>query len=193
MAGHELIDAELSLLAARLPAEVAEELADGLSEAYEHQLAWRGDPEAAARAAIAEFGDADTVTAAFIRASPWRRAATLLLATGPVMAALWATTLLSTQAWRWPIPAQIKIGYGVLLTLCALLLLAVVRTRRHYRRTRPAVLAASGGLIVLDSLALLAVVLVEVPPTWAMTLAALASLTRIMGTIHALPTLTPNR
>jgi hypothetical protein len=63
MAGHPLIAAELEALAQRLPSQAVEELADGLAEAYEYQLHEHGDPAAAARAAIAAFGDADTVTA----------------------------------------------------------------------------------------------------------------------------------
>lgn len=60
MAGHHLIDAQLTVLATRLPAQAVEELADGLLEAYEARLA-DADPDVAARAAIAEFGDADTI------------------------------------------------------------------------------------------------------------------------------------
>jgi hypothetical protein len=108
MAGHELIAAQLDILARRLPAQAVQELADGLAEAYEAQLAALGDPGAAARAAITEFGDAEVITAAFVRDSPWRRTAMALLATGPVMAALWAVTLISARMWTWPIAPPLR-------------------------------------------------------------------------------------
>jgi hypothetical protein len=88
MAEHELISTQLNILAVRLPAPAVDELADGLYEAYETQLAEHRDPDAAAHLALAQFGDADTVTAAFIRHSPWRRTALALLATGPLIGAL---------------------------------------------------------------------------------------------------------
>jgi hypothetical protein len=93
VAGHELIEAQLAILSARLPAQAVDELTDGMRETYQARLALLGDGEAAAREAIVAFGDADEVTAAFSRDSPWRRMALVLLATGPVMAALWGASL----------------------------------------------------------------------------------------------------
>lgn len=104
MAGHELIAAQISVLADRLPASAVEELVDGLQETYEARLDELQDPDAAARAAIAEFGDADTVTAAFFRQSPWRRVAVALLISGPFMGVAWGLSLVSTHAWNWPVP-----------------------------------------------------------------------------------------
>ncbi|GII54156.1 hypothetical protein Pth03_25450 [Planotetraspora thailandica] len=70
MADHELIERHLRALGDRLPGHVVEELTDGLAASYEDQLERLRDAEAAAHAAIADFGDADTVAAAFVRASP---------------------------------------------------------------------------------------------------------------------------
>jgi hypothetical protein len=187
MAGHRLIAAQLAILADRLPAQAVEELADGLQEAYETRLAEPSDPDTAARAAIADFGDADTITAAFIRESPWRRMAPGLLATGPFMGAVWGLTLLSGQVWDRPIPWAVRIVYGAALIAIVLTLLTVTREERAYRRTRTAMLAAAFGLMVLDGLALAALVTMAAAPGWAATLAATACLTRILATIRRIP------
>lgn len=190
MAGHELIDAQLAALARHLPAEAVEELSDGLHEAYDAYLTELGDPDAAARAAISEFGDAETVTAAFVRGSPWRRPAMALLATGPFMALLWGPALVSAQVWTWPIAPSLRIAYGLALVATALTLLAVVRERRAYRRIRTMTLSAAAALILLDTgmLATIAAHLPPVPP-WPLALAVPASLLRIVLSLRALPPL----
>ncbi|GAA0408507.1 hypothetical protein Acor_71700 [Acrocarpospora corrugata] len=165
---------------------MVEELADGLQETYRSQLTRLGDPEAAARAAIAEFGDADTVTAAFFRDSPWRRMAVILLATGPMMGAVWGLGLVSAQMWNWPIPLSVRIGYGVVLVTVAGTLLAVVREKRAYRRTRTATLAGAAALIALDAVMLAAVTTVPSAASWPVAVAISASMLRITATVHAL-------
>ncbi|MEU8251554.1 hypothetical protein [Nonomuraea sp. NPDC048916] len=187
MAGHELITAQLELLAARLPADAVDELADGLWQAYETRLGLDGDPERAARAAIAEFGDADTVTAAFLRESPWRRAALTLLATGPVMALVWGAALLTLDVRTWPIPLAVKLGYGLALLAVAATLLLVARARLAYRPARPAVVAAAFGLLVLDLSMLAAVTHLTEAPPWPVAPAVLAGLGRILLTVRTLP------
>ncbi|MFG1697220.1 permease prefix domain 1-containing protein [Nonomuraea sp. NPDC049309] len=187
MAVHRLISAELDVLAQWLPPQAVEELADGLTEAYEQHLQELDDPEAAARAAITEFGDADTVTAAFIRQAPWRRAAQTLLATGPIMGAVWGTTLVAVQAWTWSLPSPAKILYGTALAAIACLLLHVIRERRAYRRARAYTVGAAVGLIVLDGLTLAALALLAPAPIWPMAVAVAASLGRILLTIRTLP------
>ncbi|MFI6317565.1 permease prefix domain 1-containing protein [Nonomuraea sp. NPDC050556] len=186
MAGHELISAQLAILAARLPAQAVEELADGLHEAYEAQLDGH-DPDAAARAAIAEFGDAETITAAFFRDSPWRRMAVLLLATGPFMGLVWGLSLVSARAWNWPIPVGVRLTYGALLLAVAGTLLAVALERRAYRRARAATLAGAMGLMALDVAMLVAVVSVPSVALWPLLLAVPASLIRVLATLRALP------
>jgi hypothetical protein len=189
MAGHELIDAQLALLARRLPAQAVEELADGLAEAYEAHLAALGEPGAAARAALAEFGDADVITAAFVRDSPWRRTSLALLATGPIMALLWGATLISARMWTWPIAPSLRIAYGLVLAATALTLLVVVREKHAYRRPQTATLAAAIALILLDAGMLTAAVASMPLPAWPLALAASASLIRITLTVRALPPL----
>jgi hypothetical protein len=187
MAGHDLIAAELKLLTERLPAQAVEELADGLQEAYERQLEEHHDPDAAALAAIAEFGDADTITTAFLRESPWRRTALLLLATGPVVGAAWAATLMAGQAWLWPLPAWSKVLYGTALIMIVIFLIMVVRAKRHYRRTRAWTAAAAFGLLAMDGLMLIITTLMMPGPMWPLALAAPASLIRLLATARALP------
>lgn len=186
MAGHELIDTQLAILAHRLPAQAVEELADGLAEAYAAHLAELGRPDAAARATIAEFGDAETIIAAFFRDSPWRRTAMALLATGPIMALLWGLTLICARMWTWPIAPPLRIAYGLALAATVLTLLSVVREKRAYRRTQTATLFAATALILLDA-CMLAVALAATPPAppWPLALAAPASLLRVIFTIRA--------
>ncbi|GAA2208275.1 hypothetical protein GCM10009850_037330 [Nonomuraea monospora] len=187
MAGHELISAQLNILAERLPARAVEELADGLHESYEHHLRRHGDPGAAARAAIAEFGDAEAVTAAFVRASPWRRMALTLLATGPVMAAIWATALVSGQAWAWPLPAPVKILYGLALLTAVGVLAASALATHAYRQTRGAVTGAALGLILLDLSMVISVLALSPGPVWPVAIAVPASLLRILAVGRMLP------
>jgi hypothetical protein len=187
MAGHELIDAHLDALSARLPAQAVEELADGLAEAYEVRLQGSDAPEEAARAAIAEFGDVETVTAAFFRESPWRRTALVLLATGPLMAAAWASALLTAHAWFWPIPMQARLLYGAGLAAIVAVLVMVVREKRAYRRTRLAVLAGAVGLIILDGVALAVLMMMGPAPSWPIATASTASLIRVLAMLRGLP------
>ena len=104
MASHALIEACLAELGRQLPGDVVDELADGLIETYERQLSRGATPRAAAESAIAEFGDATLIAAAFARHAPARRAALALLVTGPAVGACWGVTLLTGHVWTWPIP-----------------------------------------------------------------------------------------
>ena len=82
-----LINDYVAGLHRRLPAAVADEAADGLIETYEHHLATGSGEQAAAHAAVAEFGDLALVVGEFTRQAPGRQAARMLLATGPVVGA----------------------------------------------------------------------------------------------------------
>jgi hypothetical protein len=99
----------------RLPVAIADEAADGLIETYEHHLASGAGEQAAAHAALAEFGDLGTVAGEFTRQAPGRRAARMLLATGPVAGACWATALILGRAWTWPAPAAARLSFGAVL------------------------------------------------------------------------------
>ena len=188
MAGNDLIDGYLAGLARRLPADAVDELADGLTETY---LRYRSDglePDPAARAAIAEFGDADLVLTAFVRQAPGRRAAWALLFGGPVVGGCWAATLVVERAWTWPVPEWLApaIG-GTLLAAVAMMVLAATG-RRSYRRTR---LAAGAGLVVigLDGAVLAAMAFIAPPFVWPLALAVPASLARLTLTARVMPRL----
>jgi hypothetical protein len=76
VASHQLIDAHLATLAARLPSDAVDELADGLHETWHHYLDAGVASTDAARAAITEFGTAEQITDAFVRHAPGRRTTT---------------------------------------------------------------------------------------------------------------------
>lgn len=93
-----LIAGYVASLHRRLPAATAEEAADGLIETYEHHLAAGAGQQAAAHAAVADFGDLETVIGEFTRQAPGRRAARILLAVLALAAA--ATSRRSYQRTR---------------------------------------------------------------------------------------------
>ena len=187
MARDELITAHIDALAARLPAQAVEELADGLEETFERRLAEYGDQAVAARAALAEFGDADLITAAFLYESPGPRTARALLATGPLIGAAWGTTLITSHAWTWPVPLPIRLLYAAALVAAVIALVLAAREHRNYRRSRRAALAGMVGLVLLDGLMLTAVAVMSPTATWPMTVAVTASSIRILATSRTLP------
>lgn len=149
MAEPRLIRDYLAELEARLPPELVEELADGLDETYCHHLAAGLDARAAARAALAEFGDHATIATAFTRTAPARRAARALLFAGPVVGGCWAVALIRARAWDWPVPTAIPLVLAAALTASiALLLMAAFCDR--YRTSRRAAVVALLGLVALD-------------------------------------------
>ena len=183
-----LIAGYVSGLRRQLPAAVAEEAADGLIETYEQHLARGAGQQAAARAAVAEFGDLAMVVGEFTRQAPGRRAARMLLATGPVVGACWAAALISGRAWTWPVPAAARLSFGVVLLLAVTALAAAATSRSSYRRTR--LTAAAGPVIViLDAAAVTAVSLAAPALTAGLGIAAAASLGRIVLTAWTLPRL----
>jgi hypothetical protein len=184
--GNPLIGAYLAALHRRLPPGPADEVADGLLEAYQHYLGRGEDADAAARAAIAETGDVTVITAEFTRQAPGRRTARLLLATGPVMGACWGTALISARAWAWPVPPGARIAFATALLL-AIAGLALAGASRHgYRRTRLTA-PAGAGLVILDTAMITAALLAAPALTASLILAAAASTARIAYTIRSLP------
>jgi hypothetical protein len=183
-----LIDDYLAGLRRRLPAALVEEAAAGLLETYEHHLASGASDQEAARAALAEFGDLAMVAGEFTRQAPGRRAARLLLATGPVAGSCWAVALILSRAWTWPVPATARLGFGAVLLLAVLALLAAATSRHSYQRTRLAMLA-SPVILVLDMTAVAAVVLAAPALTLALHIAVGVSLGRIAFTARTLPRL----
>ncbi|MFF5295941.1 hypothetical protein [Paractinoplanes globisporus] len=192
MAGHQLIDDHLADLARRLPPDAVDELADGLLETWQCHRSAGLPPAEAARAAIAEFGSPAQITAAFVRQSPGRRAARLLLMTGPLVGVCWGAGLGVSRAWTWPAPVPVAAGFGLALLIVVAALAVAATSRRSYRRTRLAALGGA-GLVVLDAAALAAVLLLAPAPVWPMLPAIPASLARIGLTLHALPRVLTDR
>jgi len=184
MAEHQLILDELQSLRSRLPAAIVDELADGLRETFEYQLALHHEADTAARATLEEFGNADTITAAYFRHSPWRRAAIALVATGPLVGGLWGLTLIHSEVWAWPIPWLARAGYGVALVAVALCLVLTIFARQQYTRARLATVGGAVGLVTLDALMLTTIAAIAIPLAWPLPLAVAASLVRVTATIR---------
>jgi hypothetical protein len=186
VASHQLIDEHLTRLAQRLPAETVDELADGLTETWRHHLAAGLPPDGAARAAIGEFGTPEQITVAFIAQAPGRRAARMLLASGPPLGICWGASLVTARVWTWPIPvvAATALAAGLLAVVAALALAAT--SRRSYRRTRLGGLGAL-GLLTLDAAMLAGVLLIAPTLVWPLAIAIPASLARVGLTLSTLP------
>jgi hypothetical protein len=185
MSRASLITDYLSALSAQLPAPLVEELADGLDETHQHYLAQGLTPDAAADAAVAEFGEPQVIVAAFIRLSPARHAARRLLAAGPVVGGCWAAALITGRAWTWPVPATVRLLIGaVLITVIGLL--AAAAFGRRYLPARRAGAVACMGITVLDGVMLIAVVLAVPVLIWPVVLAAAASAARLTFSARAL-------
>jgi hypothetical protein len=127
MAGHGLttahggtaaVDRYLAELAIRLRgprharARVLTEIHDGLAEAIDSHLADGTPPETAATAAIAEFGDPDTIARSFapeLATATARRTIAAFILTGPIVG-IWWLLLLHPAPWRTgPLAAVIAI------------------------------------------------------------------------------------
>ena len=185
MAQPRLITGYLSALSAQLPAPVVAELADGLGETHLHYLRQGLGPDAAARAAIAEFGEPSLVIASFAAVSPARRVARRLMATGPLVGACWATALITGRAWAWPVqPAVVLLAGLVLLASIGLIVSAVAGP--GYRSVVRAGLAGCAGVTALDAFLVAAVPLTAPAIGWLTSLALAASLTRLMFSARSL-------
>jgi len=185
MAEPCLISDYLATLSAHLPPQLVEELADGLDQTYRHYVQQGLADDAAAEAAMAEFGEPQMIVSAFARTSPARHAARRLLATGPVVGACWAAALVTGRAWAWPVPTGARIGFGVaLITVISLLASAALGSR--YRTIGRAGTAGCAGIAALDT-AMLIFVTVTVPAmAWPLTLALTVSAARIIFTTRTL-------
>lgn len=185
MAEPSLIKDHLAALSAHLPARIVEELADGLDQTYRHYLGQGLDFDEAARAALAEFGEPQVIVTAFTDASPARRAARRLLATGPVVGVCWGAALITGRAWAWPVPLAARITFGVVL-ITVIGLLAAAALGRHYRSVGRAGSAGCLGIAALDSAMLIAVALAVPVMVWPMILAMTASMIRVIFTARVL-------
>jgi hypothetical protein len=185
MPGNVLISSYLSGLRRLLPASLADEVSDGLIEAYQQHLASGQCADAAARAAVTETGDLADVVGEFTRQAPGRAVARILLAIGPVVGGCW----IATRWWAWPMPAAARLGFSAAL-LCTISGLAIAATsRRSYRRTMLTAVAGP-GLVILDATVITAALLVAPVLSWPLVVAVTGSLTRIALTLTALPRIT---
>jgi hypothetical protein len=136
---RRILEAWLEQLGATLPARgrlrtrIVDELRDGLHSAAEHHLEAGNDPVRAAQAAVAEIGDADVVAASFrgeLTAHLARRVGLVLLASGPLVGAVWLAALVP-PLWP-PRPADLLSAHplylAVLATAIPAALLAVAAT-----------------------------------------------------------------
>lgn len=177
MPGTRLIDDYLATLSAGLPGPIVEELADGLEETYRSRLGQGLAPDAAAHAAIAEFGEPRVIVTAFTGSSRGRRAARRLLAVGPVAGICWAIVLVTARAWTWPVPTVARIMFGMTL-ITVIGLLAVAAWSRRYRLVCRAAAAACAGTVILD-VAVTGTVLAHAPVlVWPLALAVAVSAAR---------------
>jgi hypothetical protein len=179
VADHSLIVAYRHDLLARLPAELAAEVCDGLADAQEQYLRRGLSADQAAIAAIDEFGDPGTVADAFRRSCPVWRLARVLLVTGPVVGGWWAAVLMADRAWDWPIPTVPRLLFGLLLATSIALLVTAARARR-YQSVRRAGIAGSAGVAFLDASALGAAMWLAPGGRWLLVIAACISATRFL-------------
>ena len=160
-------------------------MADGLDQAHRKYLEQGLSPDAAAGAAVAEFGDPQVIAAAFTRASPARRAARRLLAIGPAAGMCWGAALVTDRAWTWPVPVAARIVFGAAL-ITVIALLAAAALGRRYRPVRRAGVAGCLGIAALDAAMLTTVAVTGPALAWPVILAVTASATRITFTTRIL-------
>jgi hypothetical protein len=182
MPGNALISSYLSGLRRQLPASLADEVSDGLIEAYQQHLASGQSADAAARAAVSETGDLAQVVGEFTRQAPGRSTARALLAIGPLVGACW----IATRWWAWPLPAAARLGFSAALLLTVSGLAIAATSRRSYRRTRLTAVAGP-GVVILDATVITAALLAAPALSGPLVIAVAASLTRMALTVTALP------
>jgi len=185
MAEPSLTGDYLAELSACLPASIVAELADGLEQTHRHYLSQGLGADAAAKAALAEFGEPEVIVAAYTRASPARRGARRLLASGPAVGACWGAALIINRAWAWPVPAGVRVLLGTAL-ITAIALLAAAAFSGHYRPAGRAATAGCIGITALDLTLLTAIPLTSPAVIWPVIVAAAASAVRISFTTRTL-------
>ena len=179
-----LIRGYLQVLAAQLPASIVDELADGLAETHRSYLA-RGLPgDAAAEAAVEEFGSPEAILAGFARVNPARRAARRLLGLGPVVGGCWAAALMTSRVWPGPPPARAGVGLALLASIG---LLAVAALGRRYRVSVFSGVAGFAGFAALDIALIVSALALLGPLTWVTALAMAGSMVRLAVCARALP------
>jgi len=178
-----LIRDYLQVLAAQLPASIVDELADGLAETHRSHLGRGLSPDAAAEAAVEEFGSAEEILAGFARVNPARRAARRLLGLGPVVGGCWVAALVTSRVWPGPPPARAGVS---LVLLASIGLLAVAALGRRYRVCAVSGTAGFAGFAALDTALIVGAVVLLGPLTWVTALAMAGSMVRLAACARAL-------
>jgi hypothetical protein len=186
MAGTSLIRGYLAALGTRLPAAIVEELADGLDEAYLRYRESGLDDNAAAQAAVSEFGDPHVIADSFTASCPGRRLARRLLLTGPAAGLTWGSVLITSQAWAWTVPVAARVGFSTVFLTGVAMLVGAALGRSHRAVTRS---AAAGGVCVtlLDVTMIGAVFGLPIRPGWLLAAAIVVSGLRIVHNVRGLP------
>ena len=179
-----LIRGYLEVLAAQLPTSIVDELADGLAETHRSYLGRGLPPDAAAEAAVAEFGSPEEILAGFARVNPARRAARRLLGLGPVVGACWVAALVTSRAWPGPLPARVVVGVALLASIG---LLVVAALGRRYRVSVFSGVAGFAGFAALDIALIVSALALLGPLTWVTALAMAGSMVRLAVCARALP------
>jgi hypothetical protein len=178
-----LIRGYLQVLASQLPASIVDELADGLAETYRSYRSRGLSAEAAAEAAVQEFGSPEEILAGFARVNPARRAARRLLGLGPVVGGCWVAALVTSRAWPGPWPARVGVSLALLASIG---LLAVAALVRRYRVSVFSGMAGFAGFAALDTALILGVVILAGALTWVTALAMAGSMVRLALCARAL-------
>ena len=143
-----LIDGYLQVLAAQLPGPIVEELTDGLTETYRSYRTQGLPADAAAEAAVEEFGSAEEILAGFARVNPARQAARRLLGLGPVVGGCWVAALVTSRVWPGTEPARVVLG---LVLVACIGLTFVAALSRRYRVAVYSGIAGCAGFAALDA------------------------------------------
>ena len=180
-----LITDYLTVLSAQLPAPVVEELADGLDQTQQHYVKQGLNPDAAAGAALAEFGEPQVSRRRFHPAEP--RPARCAQAAGRRTG---GRRMLGGSTDHQPgldlaSPAAGRLLFGVAL-ITVIGLLAAAAFGRRYLSARRAGAVACAGITVLDGVMLITVVLAIPVLIWPVILASAASAARLTFTARAL-------
>ena len=171
-----LIRGYLEVLAAQLPGPIVEELTDGLTETY-RSYRTRGLPaDAAAKAAVEEFGSAEEILAGFARVNPARQAARRLLGLGPVVGGCWVAALATSRAWPGSLPTRVALGLALVSCIG---LLAVAALDRRYRVAFYSGVAGCVGFAALDASLIVGVLVVAGVASWVTAVAMALSSARI--------------
>jgi len=178
-----LIRGYLEVLAAQLPASIVDELADGLAETQRSYLSRGLSAEAAAEAAVKEFGSPEEILASFARVNPARRAARRLLGLGPVVGGCWVAALMTSRVWPGPLPARVGVSLALLASIG---LLAVAALVRRYRVSVFSGVAGFAGFAALDTALIVGAMVLLGPLTWVTALAMAGSMVRLALCARAL-------